>query len=45
MRETITISDIRTEDGNQVLIELSDGRIILLTVTEILKAIVSHVPN
>ncbi len=39
MPEPITIVDIRTEDGNQVIIELSDGRLIVLTVSEILTAI------
>ena len=39
MTEAIRIIDIRTEDGDEVLIEFSNGKIVALSVKEILRAV------
>ena len=41
---SVRVVDIRSEDGNEVHIELSDGRIVVLTVEEILGALASVEP-
>jgi hypothetical protein len=41
MNELVTVIDIRSEDGNEVLIEFSNGKIVVLTVKEILAAVAS----
>ncbi len=46
MTEPVRVTDIRTEDGNEVLIEFSNGKIVALKVQEILEAIASvHEPD
>jgi hypothetical protein len=41
MSEPVRVTDIRSENGDEVLIEFSNGKIVVLSVMEILRAVAS----
>ena len=41
MNNQVRVIDIRSEDGEEVLIEFSNGKIVVLSVQEILRAVES----